>query len=641
MAYVMMRRAAGLLVLCGAILATPAVVRAQSLQPVGTPEALGEIVDQVQSECDADPTLCPQDQTQVDEVVVTGSRIASAPTVSPSITNNQEAGVDEGDIVKARGDTLIILRRGRLFTVSTANGRLTPVDHIDAYPPRVQARGDWYDEMLVLGDMIVVVGYSYANERTEINRFTLDAAGNLTFLDNHGIQSNDYYSSRNYASRLSGGRLILYAPSYLGRGNDPMEVLPQMSSVGGGPKGTTFQPLVTPEDVFISPELRGGAQGRIDALHAVVSCDLAAPRFACRAIAVLGPGSRAFYVAGDAAYLWLTSGHGGRVGEVGPGSAVFRIPLNGDRPQAIKTRGIPIDQFSFNENAEDGTLDVLVVSDGGGDAMWRPEFAQGGAALLRLPLAAFGDGTTEADAGLYRLLPPLGDSWSNQNRFVGDYLLYSQRAGMQSGLLNVVPLDGRPVSTFDMPGGVSRIEVMGQDALVMSGEEDLVFSTVGLSPTGAQIIDRYAMPGAEEAESRSHAFFYNPDLNSPDGARGVVGLPVMRRMEEDENADDYDDGEADSSWRTRWSADVTFLRRGPNGLSPLGGLSARPGPAVNDYCVASCTDWYGDARPIFHDGRVFALLGYELVEGRERRGRMREIGRVGFAPPAPVGAKKD
>jgi len=44
-------------------------------------------------------------------------------------------------------------------------------------------------------------------------------------------------------------------------------------------------------------------------------------------------------------------------------------------------------------------------------------------------------------------------------------------------------------------------------------------------------------------------------------------------------------------------------------------------------------DWYGNARPIFLRGRTFALLGYELVEGREDDGRIRELRRVSFAPP--------
>src|SRR5260221_2637320 len=44
---------------------------------------------------------------------------AASTTPSQSITNTQEANVDEGGIVKMHGDTLVILRRGRLFTVST------------------------------------------------------------------------------------------------------------------------------------------------------------------------------------------------------------------------------------------------------------------------------------------------------------------------------------------------------------------------------------------------------------------------------------------------------------------------------------------------------------------------------------------
>ncbi len=131
--------------------------------------------------------------------------VAAAPALAPSaaapaqpgITNTQEEGVDEGGIVKQRGDILVILRRGRLFTVSTAGGRLRAVDHIDAYPPGAQARGDWYDEMLIAGDVVVVVGYSYSRGGTEVNRFRLDAAGRLSFVDAHQLRSNDYYSASN------------------------------------------------------------------------------------------------------------------------------------------------------------------------------------------------------------------------------------------------------------------------------------------------------------------------------------------------------------------------------------------------------------------------------------------------------------
>jgi len=44
-----------------------------------------------------------------------------------SITNTQEAGVDEGGIVKLHGDHLVVLRRGRLFTVKIGDGALQPI----------------------------------------------------------------------------------------------------------------------------------------------------------------------------------------------------------------------------------------------------------------------------------------------------------------------------------------------------------------------------------------------------------------------------------------------------------------------------------------------------------------------------------
>jgi hypothetical protein len=60
----------------------------------------------------------------------------------------------------------------------------------------------------------------------------------------------------------------------------------------------------------------------------------------------------------------------------------------------------------------------------------------------------------------------------------------------------------------------------------------------------------------------------------------------------------------------------------------LGALGSNPNVGTDDACITSCVDWYGNARPIFYKGRVFALLGYELVEGDVRSGSIREVGRV-------------
>ncbi|MFT3744357.1 MAG: beta-propeller domain-containing protein [Pyrinomonadaceae bacterium] len=128
------------------------------------------------------------------------------------ITNNQTAGVDEGGIVKVHGDHLVILRRGRLFTVRVGSNSLAPVSSVNAYAPGVNPSNDWYDEMLVSKNTVVVIGYSYGRGGTEINLFDINSGGGLNFRSSYHLKSNDYYSSRNYASRLIGDKLVFYTP---------------------------------------------------------------------------------------------------------------------------------------------------------------------------------------------------------------------------------------------------------------------------------------------------------------------------------------------------------------------------------------------------------------------------------------------
>ncbi len=45
----------------------------------------------------------------------------------------------------------------------------------------------------------------------------------------------------------------------------------------------------------------------------------------------------------------------------------------------------------------------------------------------------------------------------------------------------------------------------------------------------------------------------------------------------------------------------------------------------------SCVDWYGNSRPVFTDGRIFALTGTEMIEGRIDGGRIREVQRLNIA----------
>src|SRR5262245_279926 len=95
--------------------------------------------------------------------------LAVATKDEESITNVQHAGVDEGGIVKLHGNYLVVLRRGRLFTVAIGDRSLEPISGVNAYAPDIDPRYTWYDEMLISDDNIAVIGFSYERGGTEVS----------------------------------------------------------------------------------------------------------------------------------------------------------------------------------------------------------------------------------------------------------------------------------------------------------------------------------------------------------------------------------------------------------------------------------------------------------------------------------------
>ena len=565
------------------------------------------------------------DESVAMEMMAPAAAIREDASASPdSITNTQEAGVDEGGIVKAAGDHLIVLRRGRLFTFSLAGGGLRAIDRIDVPAPGSAAptaspwEASWYDEMLVAGGYVVVIGYNYREQGTEILRFRLGNDGRLAFHDASRLAASDYYSADNYASRLVGTELVTYNVRYIGGRVQPDQVLPALTDeTPGRPRRT--QVLTRPGDVFIDPNA-GAANLAYDSLHSVTRCDLTAPTLACSAIAVIGPPSRTFYVSPRAIYLWTTawSDEEGRAP-----ATVYRLPLAGGRPQAVRVSGAPLNQFSFREDPQRRRLDVVVQSDLGGDAMWSRTRREGSVALLSLPLDRFGDGSGVAARADYRELPELPTSgWRRENRFVGPWLLYAVgeggRSGVETGgILLATRVDLDAAQTFRLPSAPGRIEVMGDDALVVTeGPKGLTLTALELD-SRARLGAIYAVPGAGQSEGRSHGFFYRPDGRS--GATGTFGLPIRK----------YPQSGPDSE--IAGALEMLFLRRGGPGFQPLGALTTTAVDA-NDHCRTSCVDWYGQSRPIFLRDRILALMGYELVEGRIQNGRIVEVGRLDFTP---------
>ena len=541
---------------------------------------------------------------------------AEAKAVAESVTNNQHAGVDEGGIVKVHGDHLVVLRRGRLFTVAIGDGALKPISSVDAFGPEINPSGTWYDEMLVSENTVVVIGYSYERGGTEVGLFDINADGRLAYRSTYHLRSNDYYSSRNYSSRLIGNKLIFYTPQYLNMSFvDPVRSFPAVRKWHKGATVSEFERIVPATRVY-RPEIELKMDSGTS-LHTVTVCNLANGGFGCQATTVIGPPGHVFYVSPDSVYVWASTWERYTKNT----SIVFRMPLDGSGPSALRVAGSPVDQFSFLQS-DDQYLNVLVQSRANGDGMWQAEVAAGEVALLRIPIMSFSDGSDVAPSSSYRALPK-PEGYGFQNRFVGRYLIYGTGSGwgypkenVEKWNLFLVDWARGNSHQLKLAHGVDRIEQMGTDAVIVGTDgKDLHFSALRLGQW-PEIVSRYTRKEASQGELRSHGFFYKPDGEDS----GMLGLPISVP------------GRAGYKHLFENSASILFLRNDALQFREIGELGSQPEKAVDDQCRASCIDWYGNARPLFLRGRVFALLGYEIVEGRLDDGRMHEVRRVNYSP---------
>src|SRR4051812_27549578 len=179
---------------------------------------------------------------------------------------------------------------------------------------------------------------------------------------------------------------------------------------------------------------------------------------------------------------------------------------------------------------------------------------------------------------------------------------------------------------------INRVERVGDD-VVMTGYLDasgleLSYLSLAARPRLASTVK---LEGRYESEGRSHAF---NSLVEP-GGDGIMGIPTVM-LEKD----------APRWWFRSAASDVSFLRVDAQGaLGSLGPLTTSVKQERGPYglevqkipgyeCEVSCIDWYGNTRPIFTDGRVFALTGVELIEGKVEGGAIREVRRLLVAGPS-------
>ena len=607
-------------------------------QAQAQPGAQSDVTDPICPE--NDPQCLVPAESDEQNIVTTGSRIAPR---NPSITNNQMVGVEEGDIVKQIDHYLLVLQDGRIFVVDTSRGggrRLAVTDRMNVY--RDPNEDMWYDEMLVFGDRVLITGYSYREDATELSVFRLDSGGRLAREGVFYVSSDDYYDTSNYATRLIGDNLVVYTPFSVRQLDDPQDDWPVVRRWMPGQDRDDAQRNGKP--LFDAARIYRPVRDVEDpVVHSVSVCPLgpvgAGRDLDCRTTAFVGPNDAQWYVSEQDAFLWTVA----RDYETYDFQAcdafsldryepalLYRVPIDGAAPSVVGARGLPPDQFSLHSS--EGRFRALLKD--------RPHYCrderseEANLSFFDIPLASFSDTVRDVPADRYTRLPGVKSHFI-ANRFTDHYLVYGSLGQYRRGLSEnamppayVVPV-ANPAGVRAMPvrHTVIRAEQAGNDIVVTGyrDREGLVVTLIDLDGR-PRIGSSVVLDRRFESEGRSHAF---NSLIEQDGS-GVMGLPTIG-------------GERWSSrapWRSN-ASDLSYLtvdRRGQ--LQHVGELEQHFAydddgfgeDGIPGYeCEVSCIDWYGNSRPIFTDGRIFALSGTELIEGRIADAQILEVQRLNIA----------
>ncbi len=552
-----------------------------------------------------------------------------------SITNVQTQGVDEGGIVKQIGRFLVVLQDGRLFVVDTRPGGepgLALIGRTNVY--RDARHNTWYDEMLVSGNRVLVTGYSYRDEASEIAIFTIDDTGALTRETTYYISSNDYYDTENYATRLVNGALVIYTPLDLSsidtRARMRWPVVRRWLRDGERRAITTpGRPLFDARDIY-KPVQRTF----YPLVHSVSVCPLggagAGDELDCRTTAFVGQDERQFYVSTTDIFLWVTPSWDQDVRDCSAPTpaTIFQVPLSGAPPRALHARGYPETQLALDASANE--FRALLTWNNGVCGSGRATEVR----YFRAPLAAFTTRPWPAPLESYAPAPSPGAE-QYEVRFTSSHVVYggrtsyssyppAERAAPLSARVIALPL-ARPsaAAIIDTPHNILRVERAGADAVVTGYRTDRGLSVSLIRLAGEpRIADTEVLVNRYESENRSHAF---NALVGPEGD-GLMGLPTVTRVKE-----------GGRWWFRSQASDVSFLTRNAAGqLGAAGELLAVQNAQHPSYrCEVSCVDWYGNTRALFIGQRVFALSATELIEGDLSGDRIGERRRLNLsAPPA-------
>ncbi|MCB9616565.1 MAG: hypothetical protein H6722_29370 [Sandaracinus sp.] len=513
-------------------------------------------------------------------------------------------GVDGGDVVRAFGERVAVLRRGRVFVLSEAaadsdegvdapEGRrrsLALERHFDLPRDRVL----YWDELFVHrradGYELVVAGI--ASRGTVLVRLDPEGDEPTERLD---FPSGASFVHHGHGVRVVGDTLVAYGENPVAHDEDgalrvrDFEVTRDLEAVEV--EGVLYAPLVPIDD---------------PTAYSFVRCDLAEVPANCRVQSFLGSSGASVFFSGTAAYLWYRGGH---PDESEPPSAVVRLPHDGGPATALRTHGLASDSSGWHE--EGGVLHVAIGTD-------PPEPRDGGPRveprleLFSVPIATFDTQASPAPSNAFRARRASTDDTrlvrNYAHRWAGGRLAAVDRTGgpllvsLEDGTTSELRLEHRP----------DRLEAVGDRVVGVGGTGgELSWTLVALEGT-PRVLATHVSRAHRVADSERQTF---EPRTLPDGTV-LVGLP------------DRVDSPAEGEGKSR----IELFRMTSRGWDELGALVASPDVDERDGCRVSCGDWYRHARPIVWQGRLFGWMGYELVEARVIAGRVEELGRSDFLP---------
>ncbi len=563
--------------------------------------------------------LCP--------IIVTGSRITS----SDSITNNQVAGVDEGDIIKQFNNMLIILRKGTLYSIDISDqnsSSFIKLDEVKAFSPYWQ-HDAFFDEILINNGIILVLGFNYDLDVSEIIRFELTDDGKFTFKDNYLINSEDYYDPENYASRLFNHQFTSYIPIELYL-NEPFEdQLPQITKVpndfSGDEKELIWNTLFDISDIYFPIQNLSEPT-----LHSFIVCPLNQDDLICNGVGVISSNTSLYYNNGEHIYMWVSAWKQealdidsintyDTIYDIDRGSLtngknkvtnieelynplIYRISLNDFDVDAVQVQGMPVSQFSFHHQNEALYMYGLIDKNH--------------AKLMEMPDSIF-----DKAASKYPIIITENyeeNSINSTQRFIGNYFLIGNSYDRYLDDFSI-----KPVNIINIKNGKSdeitlthyadRIEAIDEKALVVGTTQDNNLGLSLLSLKDIKIDKQTILLDRLEGESRSHAFNF----------KYIEDFLLTGITTQFKNKAELDEGYY--WWDDNIPSDITFIG-GLDNFDYIGGLVSDSPPTQG--CTVSCDDWYGNSRPFFIENRIFALTGDELIEASLIDGKIVELSRI-------------